>query len=1480
YITCGTPITSYAWSFTNGTPATSTLPQPGQVTFSGSGGFAYSITTTSACGPVMDGGVINILDSPPASTITPTDDPITVCQGQPLSLTAANDPGVTFVWTAPDGSQYTQANVNIAAATLAMAGTWSVVASQGPCPGPPATVDVIVTQAPNIAVVATPAEYCIGQGTTLSASNAGNYVWTVNGTPVGTGAVIAVDTNQTLTYTVTGDLGGCGASASVLVTVNPLPIVDAGPPLNLCDQPIGELLVPVTPGGVWSGPNLTLPNTYTPNGQTPLNDPDTLVYTYTDGNGCVASDAIAVAVGPAPAPVTATPDTLICLNSGGLQLTASTAGGQWSGTPWVDASGLFTPGALGTFVVNYALGAGSCLVEDDVEVEVVNGTAVDAGADFDVCANDPPVLLAPNPIGGVWSGTGLDINDAFDPALVIPDATYSLTYTFNDPNGCVIIDVITVHVDPLPVIDQTIDTTFCNQPFPQQIIASPLGGTWSGPNVDGTGLYTPNGITPPNVPDVLAYSYTDGNGCTNTGSTEVTVIDPPFVANAGNDTAVCVFDPPFALGGDPAGGDWSGPQVTPLDLFDPQSVGSFLITYAVGSASCATLDQREITVDPLPVVDIGTDTSVCVSDAPFVLWTSASGGSWQPEPYLQADGTFDPALSTIGVAANCCYTYTDPNTECSNTFCRAVTVNSLPIVQLTDTIGCENDPLPFANTNPPAAQWLWTFGDGSSPSTDQFPSHVYTAAGTYTVQLTATSGAGCVDSAQATVVIAAIPDAVVDWTPIDTCGDGNLQVLNTAEVPGSTHAWTVNGTIVSTDAQPGGFALIGPVLNDTLYTITYAQGNYCGSTSAPFVITLHPLPVASFGTDQLIYCLADTVFIGNDSYGLPDSTQWTLGDGTTTTNEAIIWYHLYTQDSASWTITQEVYNGCGADTATATVTVLPNEVTSFFNTDVVIGCAPLTPTFTNFSDGDTTSVWYFGDADNSTSVSTNTGFTYTEPGVYTVMLVSYGCGVDSAYQTINVLALPVVTTQNDTAICLGQPITFAATGAGLVGLEWDFGDGTGDSIPQPTHVYAQAGNYQVILTVVNGSTLCPSSDTINVTVIASPSAVITATDSVICAGGSIDFNSTGTIGNNLIYDWTVDATSFSFQSNPPPQTYTSAGSYAIGLLVEDQLTGCTDSAARTIVVNEMPESSFTLAPVDPCGDPAWILATSTSTPPNALLQWSIDGAYISSGPSFQQSWDTPGTHTLTLHTELPGCVDSSSAAFELYEIPIAAFEPGVACIGQPVPVVDGSSNVEDYWWYFNGTIVSTADNPVSLIPTDLGLDTIALAITSPEGCRDSTWIVVEVHPTPEASMDVVLEADCQTITMRGTPYPLGSYLWLVDGVPYSEELNTIYLYDQTVTASITITFVVTSIDSCVDPVSRTLDIPACVHVPNAFTADGDGNNESFLPVVFPAERFRAFRVFDRWGELIHESLGQLKGWDGTYQGSPCMQGVYVWQVDH
>ena len=68
------------------------------------------------------------------------------------------------------------------------------------------------------------------------------------------------------------------------------------------------------------------------------------------------------------------------------------------------------------------------------------------------------------------------------------------------------------------------------------------------------------------------------------------------------------------------------------------------------------------------------------------------------------------------------------------------------------------------------------------------------------------------------------------------------------------------------------------------------------------------------------------------------------------------------------------------------------------------------------------------------------------------------------------------------------------------------------------------------------------------------------------------------------------------------------------------------------------------------------------------------------------------------------------------------------------------------------------------------------------------------------------------------------------------------------------------------------------YIPNAFTPNGNGKNEVFKPVMNDIFEFQ-FNIYNRWGELIFATSNLEEGWDGTFNGSPCMQGMYLWTVD-
>jgi gliding motility-associated-like protein len=88
------------------------------------------------------------------------------------------------------------------------------------------------------------------------------------------------------------------------------------------------------------------------------------------------------------------------------------------------------------------------------------------------------------------------------------------------------------------------------------------------------------------------------------------------------------------------------------------------------------------------------------------------------------------------------------------------------------------------------------------------------------------------------------------------------------------------------------------------------------------------------------------------------------------------------------------------------------------------------------------------------------------------------------------------------------------------------------------------------------------------------------------------------------------------------------------------------------------------------------------------------------------------------------------------------------------------------------------------------------------------------------------------------------------------------------------------------PVDYDITIQDCpqelIFIPNAFTPDNDENNQQWIPIFtdgFDPYDFDLL-IYNRWGELIWESKDPSIGWDGTYNGIICPEGIYTWKVSY
>ena len=212
-----------------------------------------------------------------------------------------------------------------------------------------------------------------------------------------------------------------------------------------------------------------------------------------------------------------------------------------------------------------------------------------------------------------------------------------------------------VTVNPLPNVNAGNDTILCNQPGGVQFNGTPAGGTWSGPNMNPTGEFDPNGV---GIFDAI-YSFTDANGCTNTDTVSIEVIDPTN-ADAGGDLEVCVDTGTVQLTGAPIGGTWSGPGISPTGIYTVTTDGDFELIYSYGSGNCLTSDTVVVTVHPLPSVNAGSDLEFCIDDGMQLVTGAPAGGTWSGVGLTTASGDFDPLLAGVGTHT-LYYSYTNSN---------------------------------------------------------------------------------------------------------------------------------------------------------------------------------------------------------------------------------------------------------------------------------------------------------------------------------------------------------------------------------------------------------------------------------------------------------------------------------------------------------------------------------------------------------------------------------------------------------------------------------------------------------------------------------------------------------------------------------------------------------------------------------------------------------------------------------------------------
>ncbi|GGF23218.1 PKD domain-containing protein [Echinicola rosea] len=187
------------------------------------------------------------------------------------------------------------------------------------------------------------------------------------------------------------------------------------------------------------------------------------------------------------------------------------------------------------------------------------------------------------------------------------------------------------------------------------------------------------------------------------------------------------------------------------------------------------------------------------------------------------------------------------------------------------------------------------------------------------------------------------------------------------------------------------------------------------------------------------------------------SYSWNFGDGNTSTEESP--NHAY-EAAGIYTV---VLTGEGAD---GTIVEADMDITIVENLKADFGFESeyLTVNFTNSSENSVSYSWDFGDG--NTATEENPTHVYEEGGTYEVILYSTAPGGTTVQITkeVTVVGPPMADfiAEDD-----GLTVNFTNTSENVVTYSWDFGDGSTSTEESPSHTYADAGTYTVMLTATD-----------------------------------------------------------------------------------------------------------------------------------------------------------------------------------------------------------------------------------------------------------------------------------------------------------------------------------------------------------------------------------------------------------------------------
>jgi gliding motility-associated-like protein len=635
------------------------------------------------------------------------------------------------------------------------------------------------------------------------------------------------------------------------------------------------------------------------------------------------------------------------------------------------------------------------------------------------------------------------------------------------------------------------------------------------------------------------------------------------------------------------------------------------------------------------------------------------------------------------------------------------------------------------------------------------------------------------------------------------------------------------------------------------------------------------------------------------SSGFITSTIWQFGDGNQSTlaqpthqyanaGTYQVTLNITTNSNCSNSITQQILVNPLPNVSFTANGVCQGNTTNYSNNSSIVNGS-----ITNY-------IWDYtsdGTPDNTNSTAS---YLFNSFGTYTTQLTAISNFNCISTQSINVTVYPnPVVIFNALPVCQGIQTLFnnqsSIANGQIVNYNWAFGDNSSVLGLNPSHLYSNAGSFNVILTATSNQN-CINSGMQTVIVYPKPNVNFQSTST--CLNQATQFNNQSNIiaGSIIKYRWDFENDGAIDDSTAnPAHIYPTAGTQQ-SRLVAISNSNCMNQNINPVVVHYNPIANFS--------------APSTCLPANTNF---TDFSISSDGTITSHAWDFNGDNIIDNNLQNPqyiftqsgnygvklevqtqyGCVNTIMKSVYVNATPSALFtaQNNEGCPSLCVQFTNnstiGSGNIVTNQWIFgDNSSPDYSQNPIHCYST--GNYQVTLKVVSDSGCISSSTIpnLVNVYPTPIADFNVTpdeIEVTMPLIEVEDKSIGATTISYIFNDGTTKNTPNFTHTFNAVDAKKVAIMQLVNNSYGCRDSIIKLIEIkPAyALYIPNAFTPNSDGLNDGFKALGVGIEEFK-LQVFDRWGALVFESDDINKGWDGSVNGKGDMesskQEVYVWKA--